>query len=91
MAAMTIDELAAAAELAESLSTFRHKKIRLVLTPTGIRIEGRLLRPDGVLMDEAEAEMAWDASGAAELATLIRQVDRKLVFEWTHMEPVDDH
>jgi len=88
---MTIDELTAAAELAESLSTFRHKKLRLLLTSTGIKVEGRLVRPDGVLMDEAEAALAWDALDAAELAALIRQVDRKLVFEWTHMEPADDH
>ena len=90
---MDVNALVEAATLAESLSTFRHKKIRLILATRGIRVEGTLIRPDGVVIQEAEAEQPWEEAegGAAALAALIRKVDRALVAEWTSMEPVDDH
>ena len=90
---MNVDDLVGAATLAESLSTFRHKKVRLLLTPRGVSVEGKLIRPDGVVILEDEAEVGWEeiAGGSGAIERLIRKVDRALVHEWTHMEPEDDH
>jgi hypothetical protein len=89
---MDVNELVEAARLAESLSTFRHKKVRLVLASRGIVVEGELIRPDGVVILEERAEAAWsEVEGGTVLGGLIREVNRKLVYEWTHAEPEDDH
>ena len=90
---MDVTELSKAAVLAEELSRYRHKKLRLIVTPHGITVYGKLIRPDGVTMLEQNEDRDWAQIGgdAASIDTAIRQVDRALVFEWTHMEPADDH
>ena len=89
---MDIIELGNAAMLAEDLSRYRHKKIRLIVTPRGITVDGRLIRPDGVEMQWATQERDWAAiTEAAVLEGAIRHVDRTLTAEWTSMEPADDH
>ncbi len=88
---MNVNELMSAATLAEDLSRFRHKKIRLILTSEGIAVDGKLIRPDGVVIQRFQAEHIWGQGDAAALEKLIRHIDRKLVAEWTNAEPVDDH
>lgn len=87
---MTVDQLKNAAELADSLSRSRHKKVRLVLTSTGILIDGELIRADDVVIQRYKAEQAWaDLDGGA-LEALIRDVDSKLVYDWSNAGPAKE-
>jgi sulfur relay (sulfurtransferase) complex TusBCD TusD component (DsrE family) len=88
---MNVNELMSAATLAEELSRFRHKKIRLILTPEGVSVDGKLIRPDGVVIQRYQTELKWAQGDAAALEMLVRHIDRKLVAEWCNAEPVDDH
>jgi len=87
---MNVDELKNAAELADSLSRSRHKKVRLVLTTTGILIDGELIRADDVVIQRYKAEQPWEDIDAAALATLIRDVDSKLVHDWSNAGPAKE-
>ncbi|WP_404710848.1 hypothetical protein [Sphingomonas sp. MMS24-J13] len=87
---MTVDELKNAAELADSLSRSRHKKVRLVLTSAGILIDGELIRADDVVIQRYRAEQPWGALDVASLETLVRDVDSKLVYDWTNAGPAKE-
>jgi hypothetical protein len=87
---MTVEDLKNAAELADSLSRSRHKKVRLVLTPAGILIDGELIRADDVVIQRYKAEQAWaDLDGSA-IEALIRDVDSKLVYDWSNAGPAKE-
>jgi hypothetical protein len=87
---MTVDELKNAAELADSLSRSRHKKVRLVLTATGILVDGELIRADDVVIQRYKAEQPWAELNAAALEALIGDVDGKLVHDWSNAGPAKE-
>lgn len=89
---MDVSEFKKAATLAEEMSRSRHKQIRLILTPRGVSIDGKLFRPDGVVMQRYAAEQKWDDvdGGATALEALIHGVDRKLVAYWSNAGPAEE-
>jgi hypothetical protein len=89
---MTLTDLMRAAELAEQLSRSRHKQLRLVLTARGVAIEGSLLRADDLVVQRRRAEQIWsEGAGDPEtLEALIREIDRKLVADWSNAGPAEE-
>lgn len=89
---MTMVELKNAADLADGLSRSRHKKVRLILTADGILIDGELIRADDVVIQRYKAEQPWAEvdGGGAQLETLIRDVDSKLVHDWSNAGPAKE-
>ncbi len=89
---MTISGLKDAADLADGLSRSRHKKVRLVLTANGILVDGELVRADDVVIQRYRAEQPWAEvdGGAAQLEALIRDVDQKLVYDWSNAGPAKE-
>jgi hypothetical protein len=87
---MNVAELKNAAELADSLSRSRHKRVRLILTTAGILIDGELIRADDVVIQRYKAEQPWAEIDATALEALVQDVDRKLVHDWSNAGPAKE-
>ena len=89
---MNVTILVDAANQAEALSRYRNKTIRLRLTGDGVAVDGKLIRPDGVVMQRQTAVRSWREieGNAGALADAIREVDRQLVAIWSNLEPAHE-
>jgi hypothetical protein len=89
---MDVGELMKAARLADELSRARFKRIRLVLTTTGVLVDGELYRADGVLMQHYRAEHDWAQiqSGSEVLERSLRSVESRLVADWRNEPPAEE-
>ena len=86
---MNVVELMNAAKVAEELSRSRHKQIRLVLTPSGVLLDGELYRADGIVMDRYRTELDWALieGDPAVIETQMRKLDSTIVADWRNEAP----